>query len=520
MYDSLPATIPVPPRRRRERTSVWDMLNPFAWVELKPHQAMLVVVVFWTVIRLIVLMLNDLNLGPDEAQYWSWSKDFAFGYFSKPPMIAWTIGLTTGLCGDSEACIRLSSPLFHAGTAMVLYLVGAVLFGPRTGFWASAIYITLPAVSFSSGIVSTDVPLLFFWSLALLSLWQTIELRATGWAVMTGVAIGLGLLSKYAMVYFLGGMAIMMVLDRTARQALLSRHGAIIAGLSALFLAPNIIWNISNDFATFSHTAANANWSSELFNLENLFKFVGDQFGVFGPILFGALLWGLFTLRRRFRMRGAHGRAFVYLLAMALPALTIVTLQAFISRANANWAATAYPAATVLVCAWLLQAGAKGWLKGSYFLHVFGGLAFYALVLSPDLVAQTGLGNAFKRVRAWDEIGRTVNTMAVNGHFGRPFTSVLVNDRLVYGEMLYYARPLPVPLAMWDSNDVPENHFELNNPLTVDLGERTLFVTRSKKPEKILAQFSRVTPIWRMTSDIGGGRERTFDFYVLEGYRP
>jgi len=57
---------------------------------------------------------------------------------------------------------------------------------------------------------------------------------------------------------------------------------------------------------------------------------------------------------RTLGMRGAHGRAFVYLLAMALPALTIVTLQAFISRANANWAATAYPGATVLVCAWLL----------------------------------------------------------------------------------------------------------------------------------------------------------------------
>ena len=28
------------------------------------------------------------DLLPDEAQYWSWSRHLAFGYFSKPPIIA------------------------------------------------------------------------------------------------------------------------------------------------------------------------------------------------------------------------------------------------------------------------------------------------------------------------------------------------------------------------------------------------------------------------------------------------
>jgi hypothetical protein len=28
----------------------------------------------------------------DESQYWSWSRDLAFGYIYKPPLLAWIIG--------------------------------------------------------------------------------------------------------------------------------------------------------------------------------------------------------------------------------------------------------------------------------------------------------------------------------------------------------------------------------------------------------------------------------------------
>jgi hypothetical protein len=65
-------------------------------------------VVAVAMIRVAVLIATPLNLGPDEAQYWSWSLTPSFGYFSKPPMIAWIIGASTAVCGDGEACIRLA----------------------------------------------------------------------------------------------------------------------------------------------------------------------------------------------------------------------------------------------------------------------------------------------------------------------------------------------------------------------------------------------------------------------------
>ncbi len=477
------------------------------------------IVALITLTRLAVLVLTDINLGPDEAQYWSWSKEFAFGYFSKPPMLAWTIGATTALCGDSEACIRASSPLLHAITALLLFALARLLFNARTGFWTAIAYITLPAVWFSASIASTDVPLLMFWSLALIGLWQTIETRGLGWAALTGIAIGLGFMSKYAMVYVFAGIALVLLMDRTARGSLVSHRGAVILVLAGAILAPNIAWNMSHDFATVSHTAANASWGGSLFNPGNMAKFIGDQFGVFGPVMFAALLWGLVTLRTRLKDFGTR-RQTLFLLAFILPPLIVVTAQAFISRANANWAATAYPAATVLVTAWLVRRPAMGLLKGSILLHSAAGLLLMALLVSPALIEALGRGNDFKRVRAWDDIGNLVQARASEGVAGRPFTAVLVNDRLVYGEMLYYARPLTVPLAMWDSNAIPENHFELNAPLTEDTGRFALFVTRSKNPDTVLEHFARHARLDTVTHDIGGGRTRTFTFYLVEAFKP
>ena len=56
-----------------------------------------------TVARLVTLFVTPIGLYPDEAQYWLWSRVLDWGYFSKPPMIAWLIRATTALGGDGEA---------------------------------------------------------------------------------------------------------------------------------------------------------------------------------------------------------------------------------------------------------------------------------------------------------------------------------------------------------------------------------------------------------------------------------
>src|SRR3954465_9441892 len=77
-----------------------------------------------TLARLVALFRTPLNLYPDEAQYWLWSRTLDFGYYSKPPMVAWAIWATTHMGGDSEALVRLSAPLFQAIATLCVFALG------------------------------------------------------------------------------------------------------------------------------------------------------------------------------------------------------------------------------------------------------------------------------------------------------------------------------------------------------------------------------------------------------------
>jgi 4-amino-4-deoxy-L-arabinose transferase-like glycosyltransferase len=60
----------------------------------------LLTLLFITLIRIYTLFVSPIELSVDEAQYWHWSQNLDFGYFTKPPFIAWIIALSTNLFGN------------------------------------------------------------------------------------------------------------------------------------------------------------------------------------------------------------------------------------------------------------------------------------------------------------------------------------------------------------------------------------------------------------------------------------
>ena len=122
-----------------------------------------------TVVRLIGLRFSTVDLFFDEAQYWAWSREPAFGYFSKPPLLAWIIAVAEQVCGSSEACIRAPAPILYFGTSLLVYAVARQLYDARVAFFAALSIALATGAVFSARIISTDVPLLFFWALALLA---------------------------------------------------------------------------------------------------------------------------------------------------------------------------------------------------------------------------------------------------------------------------------------------------------------------------------------------------------------
>lgn len=477
----------------------------------------LVVVALLTILRFFILFAWPFDLGPDEAQYWSWSEDLAFGYFSKPPMIAWLIWATTAPFGDSEAFIRLSSPLIHAGTSILIFLFARTLYDARTGAWAAMTFATLPSVFMSSGLITTDVPLLFFWSLALIFFYRLINRAQISDAVLAGLMIGLGFLSKYAMIYFVGCASLYLIFTPRYRWLLSSPLLLVLLATAALIVAPNILWNASVGFVTFTHTAANANWQGDMFNLDEALAFLGGQLGVFGPILFPALLIGAWHTRAHWSERASEAAATSdrFLLFFCLPILAVAVTQGFLSRANANWAAPAYVSATIFTVAWLARAGWPRLREISLSLHLSVGLFLYVLILVPSLIDKTGLSNSFKRVQGWSEIGEVIRQQTSQNDY----SAILGDDRLITAELLYYVRPRQTPIAYWKGDPAPNHHYGLTIPLTVEQGAHVLLVSRRANPIGLLEHFEAHRSLGLVRVETGKGKSRTVHLFDLQAYK-
>ena len=87
------------------------------------------------------------------------------------------------------------------------------LYDAQVAFYAALTIALATGAAFSARIISTDVPLLFFWALALLAYVKLLDGGGMRWSVLLGVALGLGLMAKYAMIYFVLGVALAAVLD-------------------------------------------------------------------------------------------------------------------------------------------------------------------------------------------------------------------------------------------------------------------------------------------------------------------
>ena len=470
------------------------------------------------VLRLIGLFISPLGLHGDEAQYWSWSQDLDWGYFSKPPMIAWVIAATTSVFGHAEWAVRLSSPILHSVTGFLIFRLAARIYDVQTGFWACAVYLLMPAVWLSAGIVSTDVSLLLFWSMALTGWFGLRSGGGTAQAALLGFGIGLGLLSKYAMLFFIPPLLIAALFDAPSRQALFSRNGVIAIGLTGLCVLPNILWNIAHDFATVTHTAANANIQSGIpFHPAELLSFWGDQLAVFGPVTLVLLILAL-----RAALTGRLQSPGFWIALFVLSPLLIISIQALISRANANWAVSAYVAGSILTAHYGLSVSGRlrRWLSGGVIVQALISFALVVILLVPGWTDTLGLANSVKRVRAWPETTQALKTIAAKGHEDVPFEYIAFDKRITFYGLKYYGLDAAAPLKMWMYRSHPENHAELTEPLPAAKGPVLIVNYYDNYEDELREDFVRLIPLSPLDIDLGGGKRRQLKLWAGYNYEP
>ena len=481
-------------------------------------------------VRVTQLFLSPLELYPDEAQYWLWSRRLDWGYFSKPPVIAWAIRLSTALGGDREAWVRLPAPVLHAMAATALFLAGRRLFDARTGLRAAAVYLLMPGVALSSQVIATDAPLLAglgltLWALA--ALWRRGSVTGgDGLAAAAGAALGAATLSKYAALYVVAGLLIHAAVDDEGRRRLWTRGRALAAAAAfALVLAPNLAWNALHGFQTVAHTAADADLGSGAAarpgpHVLGAAGFLLGQFGVFGPAPFAAVaaaaaLWAGRRLEARDR----------WLLHLTAPALVVVLAEALAARANANWAGAAYAAGSLLAArapAWDRRWGAA--LRASLAVQALVAVAFTAVMIRPALAERAGLGNSLKRAQGWAATAQAALRWRDAAGAGGGVTALAVDDRFVFNALSYYGRGWigaagAAPLRMWVRERRPRNQAETTAPLTTSAGGRTAFVS-TDYPRETRADFRAIGPQATVDIPLGGRRVRPLSLFVGEAFAP
>jgi len=426
----------------------------------------LIIILAFTIFRIVTLHFDTTDLFVDEAQYWFWSQNLDFGYYSKPPMIAWVLRIFNEIAGSSDIYwLRLPGPLFHMATALMLMKMAKRFIGPEIEGWVGATYITLPAVALSSVFFSTDVILLFFIAVALAAYFELTQRRSIGLALLMGLGVGLAFLTKYAVLFLVPGGAIAMLLIPAARISV--RDFIIAVVTSAIVAFPNLWWNLQNNNTTVRHTQDIAHWSDLGINLRGGLEFFSAQFGVVGPIVFFAMLWAVWNM-----IRGHSEPREKMLVWLSIPVVLLITLQATVAKAYANWGVTAYVAGIVLAV-WLLH---RLWPKGLRTSLTINGVACllfpFAAIFSHQLVLPNGK-EVMERYLGRAEVSRAAADLAAQAGAG----IIVTDNRDMVADLFHTLRATDYKIYARPPADLPDSYYEQEFALPADTGGQVLFLT-------------------------------------------
>lgn len=495
---------------------------------LESWPAIVALAVVLTLYRIWLVNHIGFTVFYDEAQYWDWSRQLAWGYYSKPPMIAALIKLSTSVFGDGVAGVKLSSMLLYPAAAAFVGLL-AREFNPRAGVTAAALFLCMPITSLMGLFTTTDAPLLLFWAVASWALWRAQTTDRLAWWAAVGLACGLGLLSKYTMAAFgISALAVLWLVPgpRTG----LTRFGPWLSvALAVAVLSPNLMWNAANDFPTLKHTADITTRAHRSGGVKEALEFLVGQALLLGPL--GAW-WAWRGLRGVGRADTKDGVAApqgarAFLLLLTLPLIALAVAQAVKAHAHLNWAAPALVGLVVLSALALHTPAGEQRGKALKWVLV-SNLVLAAIVAhAGDIAHVAGRPlpsrlDAFVRMRGWDQAfaqvrGQIPALSQPAGPIALP--TVLAEDRVLLTQSAYQWRDLNVHPVAWNPRGGMEDHYELTTKLRPEPGRQWLLLTQTGDVGDITARFEHSQPAGQARIEVAPGRFIELHATLLSGFK-
>ncbi len=388
----------------------------------------------------------------DELQFLSDARHLDWGYVSYPPLTPFIERISLGLFGLSLIGLRMFSVIGQAIVILVSGLMARDLGGNRLAQFATALSVALSGLPLFEATEFQYTSFSFLWWA--LVCWFTIRLLKTEnprWWLAIGAAIGMGLLTKYSVVFFVAGLLLGLLFTRAHRYFISRWFWAGVAIALVLFL-PNIVWLIRHDFISYhflqhihardvGEGRAEGYWK---------YQFLLDV----NPIATPIWIIGLVAFMRDSRYRVL---AWMYL---------VPVLFFWVNKGRFYYVAEAYPvllamgAAVIGRCLAVSSAWARRTIATAYFIGLFafgaiavarlipiassGPLRAYALEHNGDLREEFG----------WVELVRTVASIRDSlPPEQRENLGITTGNYGEYGaiEILGQAYNLPVPIGTTNS---------------------------------------------------------------------
>jgi 4-amino-4-deoxy-L-arabinose transferase-like glycosyltransferase len=327
------------------------------WTTYKRKTLLLIILFF--ILRCVLAFI--LELGNDEAYYWTYSKFLKWNYFDHPPIIAYIIRIFSGNLSlqHYEGFIRLGSVAGFALSTWFIYKTTEMIHSARAGWITACLYST----SFYGGIMAglhamPDAPQMVFWTFCL---WMLAKLLAdnqkwTTW-ILFGIGAGLCIMSKVHGVFLWFGFGLFILLLKRSWLVKPQLYTALL--LTLLITSPILVWNIQNEFATYLFHSSRVTIDKFTINYIAIFEELAGQFFFNNPFHVIIIITALLDI---WKSRQLHKDPLVLFNFIALPLALLLLFIALFRDTLPHWNGPAY--ITLLPLAGIYLAG-----KNKYSLY-------------------------------------------------------------------------------------------------------------------------------------------------------
>jgi dolichol-phosphate mannosyltransferase len=395
-----------------------------------------------------VLYSGQIELLPEEAYYWNYSRHLDIGYLDHPPMVAWLVRIGTLLFGDTEFGVRFGALCCGTVSSYFIYGLTRNVFGESSAALALGLAQVLPFFFLAGMLMTPDAPLTAAWAASMYFLERAlIAGRRRAW-IWAGLSFGLGLLSKYTIALLGAGTFLFMVLDPASRRWFRRWEPYAAVGIAAAVFAPVLVWNAEHEWASFAFQTSRRLAEAPRFSLQRLVAAALVLLTPTGLLAAGAALAGAPAVPVAASLDDSTLRPRRFMRIAVLVPLSVFAIFSLRHEVKLDWTGAPWAAALPLM-AFGAEPHAPGrmsrWLHAAWpatlicMLLVYGAL-FYHLVLG---IPGLGLTSHTELVPVeWRDFGRQIDGVAdaVRARYGEDLLVVGMDRYAIASERAFYSR--------------------------------------------------------------------------------